>query len=83
MDESQAGVCGSENSALRGEGMKTIQEQLIEKGLARPVKREIEKNDTRTSKRQNERLSEWELAELMGTNRPTYGRKKGGAYRQR
>lgn len=63
--------------------MRTLQEQLTEKGLAQPVKREIEKKDTRTSKKRNERLSEWELAELMGTNRPTYGRKKGGAYRQR
>ena len=63
--------------------MKSIQVQLIGKGLAKPVKQEIGQKDTRTSKRRNERLSEWELAELMGINRPTYGRKKGGAYRQR
>lgn len=62
---------------------KSLQEQLIEKGLVQPVKQGIEKKDTRASKKRNERLSEWELAELMGTNRPTYGRKKGGAFRQR
>lgn len=63
--------------------MKSIQEQLIEKGLVQPVKREIEQKDTRASKKHNERLSKWELRELMGENMPTYGRKKGGAYRQR
>ncbi|PIC66754.1 hypothetical protein CSV71_08040 [Sporosarcina sp. P21c] len=63
--------------------MKSIQEQLIEKGLVQPVKQEIEQKDTRTSKKHNERLSEWELAELMGTNRQTYRRGPGGAIRRR
>ncbi|PIC81046.1 hypothetical protein CSV75_04505 [Sporosarcina sp. P18a] len=63
--------------------MKSIQEQLIEKGLVQPVKREIEKKDTRTSKKRYERLSERDLRELMGENMPTYGRARGGAYRQR
>lgn len=83
MDESQAGLCGSENSALRGEGMKTIQEQLIEKGLVQPVKRDIKQKDTETSKKRNERLSERELAELMGINRQTYRRGPSGAIRRR
>ncbi|PIC72517.1 hypothetical protein [Sporosarcina sp. P17b] len=63
--------------------MKSIQEQLIEKGLVQPVKRDIEQKDARTSKRRNERLSEWDLRDLMGSNMPTYGRARGGAYRQR
>ena len=63
--------------------MKSLQEQLIEKGLVQPVKREIEKKNTRTSKKRNERLSERDLRDLMGSNMPTYGRARGGAYRQR
>ena len=61
--------------------MKSIQEQLIEKGLVQPVKQEIEQKDTRTSKKQNERLSERELRELMGVDRQTY-RRVGGAIRR-
>ena len=34
-------------------------------------------------KRKPERLSEYDLRELMGQNRPTYSRGKGGAYRQK
>ena len=33
--------------------------------------------------RNDERLSNHDLRELMGVNRPTYSRGKGGAYRQR
>ncbi|WP_153732551.1 hypothetical protein [Sporosarcina obsidiansis] len=63
--------------------MRTLQEQLTEKGLVQPVKQVLEQKGTRTRKKRNERLSERDLLDLMGTNRPTYGRKKGGAYRQR
>ena len=62
--------------------MKSIQEQLIEKGLVQPVKREIEQKDTRTSKKRNEQLSERELAELMGTNRDTFKRHRGSVRRR-
>lgn len=62
---------------------KTLQEQLVEKGLVQSAQRVKEKKGAMTRVKRSERLSEWELAELMGTNRPTYGRKKGGAYRQR
>ncbi|PIC59089.1 hypothetical protein CSV80_00775 [Sporosarcina sp. P12(2017)] len=62
--------------------MKSIQEQLIEKGLVQPVKREVEQKDTRTSKKRNERLSEWELAELMGTNRDIFKRHRGSVRRR-
>ncbi|WP_158231741.1 hypothetical protein [Sporosarcina sp. P19] len=47
---------------------KSMKDQLVEKGFMQPVKREIEKKDTRTSNKRNERLSEWELAELIGIN---------------
>ncbi|EGQ21090.1 hypothetical protein HMPREF9372_3373 [Sporosarcina newyorkensis 2681] len=63
--------------------MKSLQEQLIEKGLVQPVKQVEPKKDTRTNKKRNEQLSERELADLMGIRRPVYGRGKGGAYRQR
>lgn len=68
--------------------MGTLKEQLIEKGLSgtKKTKSSTENRDLDTKSNKSvrkERLSEWELAELMGTNRPTYGRKKGGAYRQR
>lgn len=63
--------------------MRTLQEQLTEKGLVHSVKREVEQKGTKARTKRNERLSERELADLMGTRRPTYGRAKGGAYRQR
>ncbi|MEV9640437.1 hypothetical protein ABZ756_07040 [Mammaliicoccus sciuri] len=63
--------------------MRTLQEQLTEKGLVQPVKREVARKDNRASKKWNEQLSERDLRDLMGTNMPTYGRGKGGAYRQR
>ncbi|MEK4025801.1 hypothetical protein [Sporosarcina sp. FSL W7-1283] len=62
---------------------KSLKEQLVEAGLVRSVKQVNAEKDTITSKKRNERLSERDLAELMGTNRPTYERKKGGAFRQR
>lgn len=63
--------------------MKTLQDQLIEKGLSRPRTREIDQKNTRTREERSEQLTSREWAEIMGTNRPTYGRKKGGAFRQR
>lgn len=63
--------------------MKTLQEQLIEKGLSRPGTGEIDKKSTSTRDKQKEQLTSREWAEIMGINRPTYGRKKGGAFIQR
>ncbi|WP_252503261.1 hypothetical protein [Sporosarcina sp. Marseille-Q4943] len=63
--------------------MRTLQDQLIEKGLSQPAGREKAQKSIKTKGKRKERLTDRELAELMGTNRPTYGRKKGGAYRQR
>lgn len=62
--------------------MRRLQGQLIEKGLSRPRTGEIDRKNTRTRDKQ-EQLTSREWAEIMGTNRPTYGRKKGGALRQR
>ncbi|ARK23295.1 hypothetical protein SporoP37_00375 [Sporosarcina sp. P37] len=66
---------------------KTLREQLIEKGL---VDTKINKSDTKSRKNgtnsdkriQKERLSERDLAELMGVNRDTY-RRVGGAIRRK
>ncbi|MGG0669861.1 hypothetical protein [Sporosarcina koreensis] len=63
--------------------MRTLQDQLIEKGLSRPHTDEVDIKNTRTRGKREERLTSREWAEIMGTNRPTYGRKKGGAFRQR
>lgn len=63
--------------------MRTLRDQLIEKGLSRPRAGEIDRKNTRTRDKREERMTDRELRELMGVNRPTYGRKKGGAFRQR
>ncbi|MDW0113780.1 hypothetical protein QT711_11330 [Sporosarcina saromensis] len=63
--------------------MKTLQTELVEKDLSRPRTGEVEQKSIRTRGSRKERLTSRDWAEIMGTNRPTYGRKKGGAYRQR
>lgn len=63
--------------------MRTLQSQLIEKGLSQRAGREIDRKSTKVRGKQEEQLTDRDLAYLMGTKRPTYGRKKGGAFRQR
>lgn len=63
--------------------MRTLQDQLIEKGLSKVAGREIDQESTKIRDKREEQLTDRDLAYLMGTNRPTYGRKKGGAFRQR
>lgn len=66
---------------------KTLQEQLIDKGL---VDTRINKSgtenrniDTKSIKSvRKERLSERELRELMGTNRDTFKRHRGSVRRR-
>lgn len=41
------------------------------------------KRIVKTRDKYSERLTHRELDDLMGVNRPTFARKKGGAYRQR
>ena len=60
--------------------MKTIQSEVIEKGLKRFDKDELEKLNTKRSARPKEAFSRREIEELMGTKRPTY-RRVGGAIR--
>ena len=63
--------------------MRLLQDQLIEKGLSQPRTCEVEQKSIRTREKQSERMTDRELAELMGTNRPRYARKRGGAFTQR
>lgn len=63
--------------------MRTLKDQLIEKGLSRRTGREIDRKSIRTSDKQEERLTDRELADLMGVNRDVYRRGPGGAYRRR
>ena len=63
--------------------MRTLQDQLKEKGFFKGQDTEVKLNNGKPWRRKPEELTHRDLKELMGTNRPTYGRKKGGAYRQR
>lgn len=54
--------------------MKTIRDELKKHGY-KPSKKK--------RKRSNEKLSEYDLKDLMGVNRPRYFRGQGGSYRQR
>lgn len=63
-------------------GMRTLQEQLTEKGLAQPIKQAEVKNDTSFRKNREEKLTDKEWRELMGMNRDRYKR-VGGAFRRR
>lgn len=57
--------------------MKTLPSELFDKGFS-----EIEPTEPAV-KRTKERLSDRDLRELMGTNRDTYKRGKGGAIRKK
>ena len=63
--------------------MRSLQTELIEKGFSQARTAEIDRKDTRTRDEHTERLTARDLRDLMGSNRPTYERKKGGAFRQR
>jgi hypothetical protein len=58
--------------------MRNIQQQLKQWMKVRMDKHKKE----RKPERKQEKLTEWELKELMGMNRPIYRRSKGGAFRQ-
>lgn len=62
--------------------MGTLQTELVEKGLKKPLRQELDKKNTRTRKQTKERFSRREIEELMGCNRAIYV-KRGGAIRQR
>jgi hypothetical protein len=63
-------------------GMRTIQTQLVEKGLKQSNTQEIERESFELKNKKKETLSRREIEELMGTNRPTY-RRVGGAFRNK
>lgn len=63
-------------------GMRTIQTELVEKGLKNAQINEVDKENSKTSKRVKESLTRREIEELMGCNRQTYKR-VGGAVRNK
>jgi hypothetical protein len=65
--------------------MKTIQQEIqkwlrVNQKMERATKT---KKKVKKKKRHKERLTERDLKELMGINRPVYRRGKGGAFRQK
>ena len=62
--------------------MKTLQEQLIEKGLSQARIQEKKSSKDKPCKLPKETLSRREWEELMGVNRETY-QKQGGVYRRK
>lgn len=62
--------------------MRTLQGQLKEKGFFKGQETEMRMCNGKPWRRKPEKLTDRDLRELMGINRPTYGRKKGGAIRQ-
>lgn len=62
--------------------MRTIRDQLIEKGVVVALKTTEAPTTIEVSIRTKEHLSRKELEELMGVHRETY-QKQGGAYRRR
>ncbi|MED4922919.1 hypothetical protein P9743_01260 [Anoxybacillus geothermalis] len=64
--------------------MRTIQDQMRKWIKANNMTYHPERNrKERKQKRNEERMTEREIKELMGTYRPIYRRGKGGAFRQR
>lgn len=62
--------------------MRTIREQLAEKGIIVSLRVTEALPDIKVSKRPEEKLSRKEWEEIMGMNRETY-QKQGGAYRRK
>lgn len=85
MDESQTGLCGSENSALRGEGMSNLQEQLRKVAEFQQRERNRERINAKNERENKtvEQMSRRDWEEMMGKNRDTYRRGPGGAIRRR
>lgn len=62
--------------------MRSLKSELLKHGF-RPTRRERDRKNTRARVKREEHLTDRDWAVLMGTNRPTYQRGKGGAFRQR
>lgn len=63
--------------------MRTIKSEFARLGLLQTRRREIVQKSSKAKGKQEERLTDRDFRELMGVHRPTYGRGKGGAFRQR
>lgn len=61
--------------------MRTLRCQLLEKGFVESVK--LKKADSEVLRKRKEQLTRREIEEMMGINRDTYKRGKGGAVRRR
>ncbi|AQU79736.1 hypothetical protein [Planococcus faecalis] len=62
--------------------MRTIQEQLIQKGFTDSREATGASPNTKTLPKPKESLSKREWAEIMGSNQQTYRRSRGGAIRR-
>lgn len=64
---------------------KSLRDQLKDWKKQHGVSKRIiqKKRTSSNAKKKQERLSDKDLRELMGTDRPTYARGRGGAYRQK
>lgn len=62
--------------------MRTIQDQLREKGLSASLANTGTSANTSTKKKSEEQLTDREWVEIMGSNRDTFRRAKGGAIRR-
>lgn len=60
--------------------MRTIQQQLTEKGLSDNA--ELKEKNERQFQKFKESLTDIDWADLMGSNKQTYRRAKGGAIRR-
>lgn len=63
--------------------MRTLQTELIRNKLSRTRTKVIDTKNTKSKDQSDERFSRKEWEEMMGVNRDTYKRGKGGAIRRR
>ena len=63
--------------------MRTLKNELVEKGISQTATQEIKEEKTNTNRKSKETLSQREWKEIMGFNRDTFSRGKGGAIRRR
>lgn len=57
--------------------MRTFKTEFARLGLSEPRRREVTLKGSKAKDKREERLTDRDFRELMGMNRPTYGRVKG------
>ncbi|MDI2588062.1 hypothetical protein OR571_13290 [Psychrobacillus sp. NEAU-3TGS] len=62
--------------------MRTLQTELIEKGVKQATRGELVNPSIKTSYKRKEMLTRREIEELMGCNRDTYKRVRGAVKRR-